>query len=179
MSGEAITVARPYAEAVFRKAEEDGTLDAWSEMLALLAALAEEPVLAGVIANPLYVRGQLAQLIQDIAGERLSTEGGNLVRLLAENGRLPVLPEIQALYEELKAESQRTLNVTVRSAYELASKQEQDLAAALSEKLGRKVTISSEQDPELIGGVHIRAGDLVIDGSVKGRLEQLANELGI
>ncbi len=179
MSGEAITVARPYAEAVFRKAEEDGNLDAWSEMLSLLAALVEDPVLAGVIANPLYVRGQLVQLILDITGERLSAEGGNLARLLAENGRLPVLPEIHALYEELKAESLRTLNVTVRSAYELASKQEQDLAAALSEKLGRKVTIISEQDPELIGGVHIRAGDLVIDGSVKGRLQQLANELGI
>ncbi len=179
MSGEAITVARPYAEAVFRKAEEDGNLDAWSEMLSLLAALVKDQVLAEAIANPMYVRGQLAQLILDVADERLSTEGGNLIRLLAENGRLPVLPEIQALYEELKAESLRTLKVTVRSAYELASKQEQELAAALSEKLGRKVTISSEQDPELIGGVHIRAGDLVIDGSVKGRLEQLANELGI
>jgi F-type H+-transporting ATPase subunit delta len=179
MAGQATTIARPYAEAVFARAEETSALDAWSDALALLAGVVQDQTMAGVIADPLFDRGSLTTLMLEICSGNLDDEGQNLVKLLVVGDRLPVLPEIAALYEVLKAESQRTITVSVRSAYQLESIQEQQLAEMLKVKLGREVTISSEQDPELIGGVHIRAGDLVIDGSVRGKLQQLANELGI
>jgi F-type H+-transporting ATPase subunit delta len=179
MSEAAITIARPYAEAVFERASESDALDAWSGMLAFLAMAAADPTLAAVIANPLYDRQRLAVLIIDIAGKRLSKEGANFVRVLAENNRLQLLPEMRTLYEQLKAESLRTIKVQVRSAYDLTAAQEKTIVAALQQRLGRSVTIESELDPDLIGGVHIRAGDLVIDASAKGRLQQLANELGV
>jgi F-type H+-transporting ATPase subunit delta len=179
MSGEAITVARPYAEAIFARAEETGQLQAWADMLAFLEMLVQDGTMSRIIADPQFDRHQMADLIISIAEQRLTEEGGNLVRLLAENGRVTVLPEMRALYQELMEESLRTITVEVHSAYQLEAEQEQEIAAALKEKLGREVTIVSKQQPDLIGGVHIRAGDMVIDGSIKGRLEQLANELGI
>ncbi len=177
MAGEATTIARPYAEAIFARAEESDQLKSWSDMLALLQLVVGDEAMAGIVANPLFDRQHLAALIMDIGGDKFTAEGGNLVTLLIENGRLQQLPEIYELYEIMKADSERTINVQVRSAYELKSAESQALAAALKERLGRDVAITSELDPELIGGVHIRAGDLVIDGSIKGKLQQLANEL--
>jgi F-type H+-transporting ATPase subunit delta len=179
MAADAITIARPYAEAVFARAEESGKLDQWSEMLDFLAMVVVDPAVAPVVSNPLIDDEALTDLLLDIGGERLNEEGSNLVRLLVENSRLAVLPEIGSLFERLKAEKQRTLNVQVTTAFALKPEQEKTIATALKAKLGRDVTISSEKDPDLIGGVHIRAGDLVIDGSVRGKLQQLANELGI
>jgi len=179
MAADAITIARPYAEAVFAHAEASGKLDPWSEMLDFLSVVVADPAVAPVIGNPLVDRQALTELLLDIGAERLTDEGGNLVRLLVQNGRLPLVPEIKTLFESLKAEKQRTLKVHVTSAYALKPEQEKIIAAALKAKLGRDVTISSEKDADLIGGVHIRAGDLVIDGSVRGKLQQLANELGI
>ncbi len=179
MSVDAITIARPYAEALFSRAEETSSLDSWSETLELLAAIAQEPAMANAISDPLFDQADLIKLILDICGNKLGSEAQNLVQLLVENGRLSVLPEIATLYEQLKAESQQILNVHVRSAYDFTKDQQQQIAAGLKRKLGLDVTITSEQDETLIGGVHIRAGDLVIDGSIKGKIEQLANELGI
>jgi len=179
MAGEATTIARPYAEAVFARAKETGKLDAWSDMLGFLTDVVEDPVMAAAIADPLFERENLTQLMLEIGEDRLDDEGKNLVRLLVENDRLPVVPELSGMYEVLKAESQRVLNVHVRSAFTLQPAQEKHIADALKAKLGREITISSEKDPDLIGGVHIRAGDTVIDGSVSGQLQQLANELGI
>lgn len=179
MAGETTTIARPYAEAVFARAEESDKLDLWSEMLSLLAQVVNDTAMAAVIADPLFDRSQLSDLMLEIGGGHLSDEGQNLVKLLVQNGRLAVLPEIAEMYEQLKAESQKILNVYVRSAYALMPAQEKQIAEALKAKLGREIIITSEQDPDLIGGVHIRAGDMVIDGSVQGRLQQLANELGI
>ncbi len=179
MAGEATTIARPYAEAIFARAVEIDKLDLWSEMLDLLAAVVSDPSMAGIVKNPLIDRNELTSLLLEIGGGHLNDEGANLVKLLVQNGRLPILPEITELFAELKAEKERVLKVHVASAYALKPAQEKQLADALKEKLGRKVTITSEKDPDLIGGVHIRAGDTVIDGSVKGQLQQLANELGI
>ncbi|HEB97867.1 MAG TPA: F0F1 ATP synthase subunit delta [Sedimenticola thiotaurini] len=179
MAGDAITIARPYAEAIFARAGETGTLDGWSEQLAFLAGVVTDPAMAAAIADPLFDREQLARLLLEVGEGRLDQEGGNLVKVLLENGRLPILPEIRDLYEALKADSLRLLKVHVRSAYELDAAQKQQIADALKARLGRDIVISSEQDPELIGGIHIRAGDMVIDGSVRGQLQQLANELGI
>jgi len=179
MAGDATTIARPYAEALFARAVETDTLDQWSEMLGFLAEAARDPALAGLIASPKLDRSQMIDLVLDIGTGQLSDEGQNLVRLLATNGRLVALPEICQLFETRRAEHQGTLEVEVTSAFVLEADQEQQLAAALQRKLGREIRVSSVQDPELIGGFRVRAGDMVIDGSVAGRLGQLANELGI
>ena len=179
MAGDATTIARPYAEAVFARAVETDKLDLWSDMLELLATAARDPALSGLIASPKLDRAQMTELMLDIAGGRLSDEGQNLVRLLVANDRLAVLPEIARHFETRKAEHQGTLDVTVTTAFALQPEQEQQLSEALKRKLGRDVRLSSHEDPELIGGFHVRAGDLVIDGSVSGQLHQLANELGI
>jgi F-type H+-transporting ATPase subunit delta len=179
MAADASTIARPYAEALFSRGDETKTLELWSEALELLSAVVQDPTMASIIADPLFDRADLTNLLLDIGGEQFGPEVQNLVRLLVDNGRLSVVPEIATLYEKLKAESQQQLKVHVRSAYEFTTDHEKQIAAGLKRKLGLDVTITSEQDKDLIGGVHIRAGDLVIDGSIKGKLEQLANELGI
>ncbi len=177
MAGAATTVARPYAEALFARAKESDQLKVWAEMLALLEMITSDSAMVEIITNPLFDRQELTALIMGIGGKKFSQEAGNLVSLLAENGRLQLLPEIRELYETMKADSERTMQVEVRSAYELKPAESKALAAALKKRLGRDITISSELDPGLIGGVHIRAGDLVIDGSIRGKLEQLATEL--
>jgi F-type H+-transporting ATPase subunit delta len=179
MAGEATTIARPYAEAVFDRAEESGKLDDWSEMLSFLATVVESKELAAVVGNPLVEQEALVSLLLEIAGDKVDQEGGNLIKVLVENNRLNVLPEINALFEALKADKERISNVHVTSAFVLDAAQEKLIAEALKAKLGRDVTITSEKDTDLIGGIHIRAGDMVIDGSVRGQLQQLANELGI
>ena len=179
MAGDATTIARPYAEAAFARAVESDKLDLWSDMLEWLATATRDPALSGLIASPKLDLTQMTDLMLDIGEGRLSDEGQNLVRLLVANRRLSVLPEIAALFEQRKAEHEGTLDVRLTSAFALEPAQEQQLAEALKRKLGREVRISSEQDQELIGGFHLRAGDLVIDGSVSGQLGKLANELGI
>lgn len=179
MAGDKSTVARPYAEAVFALAKAKGDFDPWSEVLQFLAEAAQEPGLVAYIIDPMFGRDKLTDLMLDIGGERLDEEGRNLVKLLVQNDRLPVLPEILEIYEQLKSESQRIVKVHVRSAFELEPSQINHIAETLKAKLGREITITTEEDPDLIGGIHIRAGDTVIDGSVRGHLQQLANELGI
>jgi len=179
MAGDATTIARPYAEAVFARAVETDKLDLWSDILDLLATAAKDPALSGLIASPKLDKAQMTGLMLDIGGGRLSDEGQNLVRVLVTNGRLSVLPEIASLFEARKAEHQGSLDVQVKSAFALQPEQEQQLAEVLKRKLGREIRITSEEDPELIGGFRLRAGDMVIDASVSGQLSQLANELGI
>ena len=179
MAGDATTIARPYAEAVFARAVETDKLDLWSDMLELLAMAVKDPALPALIDSPKLDLAQMTELMLDIGGARLSEEGQNLVRLLTANRRLSVTPEIATLFEARKAEHEGSLDVQVATAYELMPEQEQQLAAALKRKLGREIKITSEKAPDLIGGFRLRAGDMVIDGSVSGQLGKLANELGI
>ena len=179
MAGDATTIARPYAEAIFKRAVETEKLDTWTEMLGLLATAVKDPALAGLIASPKLTTDQMSELMIEIGGGRLTDEGQNLVKLLAQNDRLSVLPEIAESFESAKAEHEGTIEVHVVSAYALQKAQENQIATALKAKLGRDVRITSEKDPELIGGFHLKAGDMVIDGSVSGQLSQLATELGI
>jgi F-type H+-transporting ATPase subunit delta len=179
MAAEATTIARPYAEAAFKRAVETDKLGPWSDALGLLAAVVRDPAMAGLIANPKLGKEQLTELMLDIVGDKLDDEAQNLVRLMAENDRLVVAPAVATLFEERKNAQQGTLDVQVTAAFPIDSAQESALAEALKAKLGRDVHLTSEQDPELIGGVRIRAGDMVIDGSVRGQLAQLANQLGI
>lgn len=179
MSGEATTIARPYAEATFARALETDSVEKWAEMLELLEQMATDQDVAGLLSSHRLNHEQMTSLLVDVAGDHLTEEARNLVRLLAENGRLVVLPQINALFTDMKNAHQGALEVMVSTAYTLNADQEQQLAAVLSKKLGREIHITSEEDPGLIGGVKIRAGDMVIDGSVAGQLKQLANELGI
>ncbi|MCB1875453.1 MAG: F0F1 ATP synthase subunit delta [Chromatiales bacterium] len=170
--------ARPYAEAVFKRAQESGTLSAWSEQLLLLATIAADEQMQGLIRNPRIARSQAAEVLLDVAAEGVDTEGRNLVHLLARNGRTGLLPEIQRVFEARKLESEGSVDVTIYSAYKVTQAQEKTLADALKRHLGKDVNVTSEKDPSLIGGVLIRAGDLVIDGSVRGRLAKMAAALG-
>jgi F-type H+-transporting ATPase subunit delta len=179
MAGDATTVARPYAEAVFARAQETGRLAEWSDVLQLLAMALRDPALVDFVTNPKVTSAQKTELVLDIGAGRLDAEAKNLVRVLVENDRLVVLPEIAALYETRRREAEGQTKVVVSSALPLDPAVLQQLADALRAKLGQGVEITIEEDPSLIGGVRIRAGDTVIDGSVRGRLLQLANELGI
>ena len=179
MSGESTTIARPYAEATFARALESDSLDKWSATLGLIEQLVIDPDVTGLLSTHRLEQEQMASLLLDVAGDNLDSEGQNLVRLLVENDRLAVAPEINLLFTDLKNAHQGALEVFISSAYVLQPAQEKQLAAALSNKLGREIHITSEKDPSLIGGVKIRAGDMVIDGSVAGQLKKLANELGI
>jgi F-type H+-transporting ATPase subunit delta len=171
------TLARPYAEAVFELAQSSGELDRWSEMLAFAAAVAGDESIRALDANPKVGRGQLEGLLLDICGERLDAHGRNMVRLLVENDRLAVLPGIAAHFESLKADAQSIVNATVTTAFELDDGQKATLAEALERKLGRKVELDTRVDSSLIGGVVVRAGDTVIDGTIRGRLRALATHL--
>ena len=179
MAQEASTIARPYAEAVFERAKETGSLDQWSEMLAFLAAIMQDDTLRTLVDNPNMTDAQVTALVLDIVADKVSDEAGNLIRLLVENDRLGIVSSIAEQFEALKSREQGRLDVLVTTAFPLTDMQSAAIADALKAKLGRDIDITSVEDPELIGGMHIRAGDLVIDGSVQGQLKQLANELGI
>lgn len=174
---ERLTLARPYAEAVFRLAEESKTLPKWSAVLGFLRALLADQELAAIVGNPNVDDARTLTLICDIAGDRIDEQARNLVRLLIDNGRLGLLDEISSQYEILRAEAEKTIEVEVRTAYMLDGGQQQAIASALEKRLGRSVSLNVQEDKNLIGGVLIRAGDLVIDGSIKGRLAQLATHL--
>ncbi|MFK4753945.1 F0F1 ATP synthase subunit delta [Oceanobacter antarcticus] len=174
---ELTTLARPYAKAVFAEAEEKKSLDAWSDDLALLSTYASDAEMAKLLVHPSLTAAQQAQALIDVCGEKLNDAAKNLVHVLAENKRLTLLTEITALYEELKAQLQNAVDVVVTSAYALTETQSNKLAQALKAKLQRDVRMTSEVDESLIGGAIIRAGDLVIDGSLTGKLSKLAEAM--
>lgn len=179
MAGDVTTIARPYAEAVFRRALETDKLALWSDMLDLLVAVAQDEALHGLLTNPKLTSAQKTDIMLEVSGGRLNDEGQNLVKLLAANNRLNILPELAHLYNQNKAAHEGIVDVQVTTAYALKPAQEKLLADALQAKLGRTVNIQSEQDDGLIGGFKLRAGDMVIDGSVQGQLHQMTHELGI
>lgn len=177
MAGEITTIARPYAEAVFARAKEAGAVESWSQALALLSAVASDPQMVAQIANPNVPRERIRDMIQEVCGDALPAEAANLLRLLAQNARLGAIPEIAELFEARRVADQGVRHILVRSAYPVSPDQQAELAAALTRRLGGQVELRVEEDPELIGGVEIRAGDLVIDDSVRGKLRQLAHAL--
>lgn len=171
------TIARPYAEALFELAQGDNRLAPWSQALANLAAIARNGDVAALIGNPNLPTEDLAKAIIDIAGDSLDDKGANLVRLLSENGRLTVLPEIAAQFEDLKAKAEDRVDVEVTSAVELSDEQQQQLTKSLKNRLKREISLSCVTDPELIGGLVVRAGDLVIDGSLRASLARMQQTL--
>ena len=171
------TIARPYAQAAFSMAESQGNLKKWSDMLQLVAAVASDDAMQVLIGNPSIDNDKLVELISGICGEGLDQYGQNFVRVLAENKRLDVILEIAELYEAKRAEAESTVEAVVTSASPLSEAQQVQLVAALKKRLGREVTLVTKTDETILGGAIVRAGDLVIDASVTGQLEQLANTL--
>jgi F-type H+-transporting ATPase subunit delta len=171
---EKMTVARPYARAVFEIARDEKALPGWSELLQRgSGAIADERV-QGLIGNPAITREELANLFIEICGDSAGQHGTNFLKVLAENGRLAWLPEIAAEFERLRAEAENVVDVQVTSAVPLDAAQRESYAVSLKKRLGRDVRLHCDTDAKLLGGAIIRAGDLVIDGSLFGRLERLA-----
>ena len=173
---ERATIARPYARAAFAAAREDRDLAGWSQALQAAAAFAADARVEQLITSPNVAEDALVDLMSD-AGGRGGEALRNFIRLLARNRRLSLLPDISAQFEVLRADVENTAAVEVTSAVPLSSGQQVKLAAALKTRLKRDIQMSTAVDPTLIGGAIIRCGDLVIDGSLKGRLAQLQTEL--
>jgi F-type H+-transporting ATPase subunit delta len=171
------TIARPYAEAVFQLAQSKGQLKEWSGMLQAIALIATDAEMKSIFGNTSVTKSQVADLVIDVAGDALNEQGANLVKLLAENRRLTVMAEIAGQYELLKAEAEKTVEAEVVAAGELSQAQQTEIAAKLKARLGCEVSLKCSVDESLLGGAIIKAGDLVIDGSVSGQLNKLSVEL--
>ena len=171
------TIARPYARAAFEEARTDKRLGPWFDALNVGAAVVQDERVQQLLGDPNVTPAQLAQLVIDIAGPGLEQHGKNFVQTLAENRRLGYLPEIVGIFSELKDAEEGIVDVTVTSAAPLDQQQQLTLTEALARKLKRQVRLHCETDKTLIGGAVLRAGDLVIDGSLRTRLDRIAAEL--
>ncbi len=172
------TLARPYARAAFEYARSADALQEWSELMGRLSAIVSDSQMADLLENPDLDYDAKCEAVLDVCGDDVSEDGRNFVRLLAENRRLLLVPEIAEVYEVLRAEAERTVEAQVISARKLTKEQENQIAQALAKRLDRNVTIQNTIDKDLLGGAIIRAGDLVIDGSARGKLRKLAVAIG-
>ena len=171
------TIARPYASAVFELAQETGQEQEWSAMLGLLSQVVADENLRGLISNPKVSRQQLQELALDVCGDALSDLGRNLVKILVQAGRLQHTTAIKNQYEQLRAAAEGRVEVEVVAAYTLDEQQQDSIAETISTRLGKQVSVKTLVDETLIGGAVIRAGDSIIDASLRGRLSELRNEL--
>jgi F-type H+-transporting ATPase subunit delta len=178
------TIARPYAQAIFELAHEAGELNAWSETLETAGRFLADGQVAAYLSDPAFNAKQRVEFLTGLfakSGAKLlagkDKKGNNFLKLLLEYGRIAVLPEISEHFERLKADAENTVDVTVSSASALSKKQIDTITKSLRERLGRDVNIEMEIDENLIGGAVIKAGDVVIDGSLRARLEGLTNAL--
>jgi F-type H+-transporting ATPase subunit delta len=174
---ETATIARPYAEAVFGLAEKTGSAGNWLSILATMAQVAGNPEMKACISNPNVGEKALYDLVIALCKEDFPAEARNFVRVLIANGRLALLPEIHAQFAQLKNEREGVLEAEIRSAFPLDNAQINGLVADISRRFKRRVQPRVTVDRELIGGVHITVGDEVIDGSVRGKLDDMATAL--
>lgn len=174
---ELTTLARPYARAAFEVASADGELDKWSEMLALTSAVTNQETMSTVLSSPALSAEQLAASMIDVCGEGLDAKGQNFMKLLAENKRLSLLPEISALFDIFKANREQSVDVEITTAFEISSDVSARLASALKVRLDREIKLATRVDQHILGGAVIRAGDTVIDSSVRGKLTKLAESM--
>lgn len=174
---ELATLARPYAAAVFNRSIETGTTEKWSKSLAFMSAVLNDKEVSTVVANPKVSKERLSALMLDICQGQVNEEGANFLKLLVQNNRLTLAPTIAELFEALKAESEGYVDVEVTTAYAFSKEEKQSFTSSLEKTLSKKVHMNVTVDKSLIGGVLVRAGDRVIDGSIKGQLQQLAKRL--
>lgn len=174
---ELVTIARPYAEAVFRLAKEKQALAAWSERLSLLSTIAQDVEMHRCIGNPQLSAAQKSELFQGVAGKSMDGDAVNLIQLLAKNERLSLLPEIAGLYETLKGEEEGIQDATIHSAFALSDAQLKTLVGDLEGRFQTKLKAQVVVDQSLIGGVKIVVGDQVLDTSVRGKLDAMGTAL--
>ena len=173
---EANTIARPYVQAAFELAQKQGDLKGWSAVMQVLTELMANEDIKAVVSSPRVKSSQVEELMLELAGA-LNKEQGNFIRILAQSGRLMVAAEIAQMFEELRAEAEKSAQITVSSAFALNDEQQKKIAAALKARLGTEVKLSCTVDKTLLGGIVIRMGDKVIDGSANTRLAELAYAL--
>ncbi len=175
---ELATIARPYARAAFSCAldAEEG-LQKWSRMLGLLAAASSDPSMSACLDNPVLSASGEAALLIDFLDEELDQAGQNFVLALSDYDRLALLPSIAELFELLKANHEKTMDVKITSAFEVSEEQQAVISSALTRKLQREVVLETELETDLLGGIVVRAEDTVIDDSVRGKLQKLAGLL--
>lgn len=173
---EKTTIARPYAEAAFAQAQEDGAVSAWADLLGKLSQTVSDSRMETLIHNPRVSAEQLLDIVQTVVGELGKTQQ-NFVKLLIANRRLQYAPQMFSLFEQQQLESEGRARVQVLSAFPLEDSQRDGIASAMSKRLGKKVDVSSSTDESLIGGAIIRHGDAVIDASIRGQLEELRSQL--
>lgn len=174
---EALTTARPYAQAAFEEAQILAELKGWSEMLVTLADAICHPEVRAVVTSPRVAKSEIESLIEDLFGGKANVQQRNFIRVLVENQRLLLLPEIAAIFETLRAEAEKTVNVVVDSAFELSAAQQEKIITSLKARMGREIKLVCKVNKGLLGGVVIRVGDKVIDGSARTRLGEMANAL--
>lgn len=174
---EAVTIARPYAVAAFRLAKEKSALATWSAMLAFLDAVVSDQAVRALIDDPKVEMAAVERMLVAVCKGKLDDAGLNLVRLLVENNRLLVAPEIAAIFEELKAQDEGVLEAEITAAIKITDAQVKAIVEQLQRRFGKKIEASVKVDPEIVGGIKIVIGDTVIDASVRGRLQELAYTL--
>ena len=173
---ELTTIARPYAKAAFELAVEKGNVEAWNEMLFFAGQVASDEQASSLLAS-IPTAAEQADVFIKVCAEQLNEQGQNLIKLMAENERLAAIPAVAEIFAELKAEFDKEIDVDVVSATELAAEQQDKLVAALEKRFARKVKLNCSIDETVVGGLVIKAGDTVIDGSVRGKLDRLAVSL--
>lgn len=172
------TLARPYAKAIFQVASaSQEELSQWSDALGVLEGVCAEDKIRSLLSWPLFSPAQKADQLIELTDQKNNPQVCNFLHLLAQNKRLLVIPSIRQIFEALKAQSETRIQVRVTSAFELDQEQRDGLAAALKKRFGQTVEMEERIDKSLLGGLIIHAGDIAIDGSLRGRLEQLAKEL--
>ncbi len=176
---ELTTLARPYAKAAFEVARGAKDLGSWSSSLALAAVLTQQPSVAKLLESPTLTAEQKAAVLTDLCGDEINAKVQSFIAVLAENKRLGLLPSIQELFENLKAQQEKFSDVKVISAFELDDSVEKSLTEKLKTVLESDITLNTAVDSSLLGGVIVRAGDTVIDGSIKGRLNKLAESFAL
>jgi len=172
------TAARPYAKAAFEVAQSESKQVQWSDALQYLEAVVSNQDFVSVIDNPSMDAQTKGEILIDVCADKLSETQKNFVKIMAENNRLMLMPDIVVLFEAQRAEAENTIEAIATSAFALSDAQIQSMTDALKKKLGREVTLTTQIDASLIGGVIIRAGDLVIDGSTQARIGSLTQAVG-
>lgn len=172
------SLARPYAKAVFELARDAGGYEQWSDQLEFLAAVAADEAMVELIGSPAISEQQLTEIVLDVAKDRLDEQGQNLVRLLVHNDRLSAMADIFDQFQVLRDEAEQVIEAQLITASEVDDDQKQKIESALTTRLGKKIKLETSVDESLIGGAVVRAGDWVVDGSVKAQLQDLVGAIG-
>ena len=172
------TAARPYANAVYDTASESNSLDSWGDALTNLATVVSDTQMSKLLESPDLGRTEKGELLIKVLGDNLTDKQQNLVKLMAENSRLKLMPDVLEQFEVARAKAENKIEAEISSAFELSTEQVSELVNTLKNKLGSDVTVTTSIDASLIGGVVIKAGDTIIDASMKSQLDSLALSLG-